>query len=203
MSKGNSSFQDRLVQAAGASSAAASQHRHELSAILERRLTRGDRWARVVTLVFALAWTGICGWLFAQGEDGPLFPVVPPLAMLLVGAWYLGYAVLFCFSAVRARFSERKDGMWFRTWNLCCSALLGVVLLLWWGYRPDIEQRSFYAAIIIFGFVVLASDAILHRIKCAEIANRENLLEIQIAILEERSSPHIANPPEAVSDGDP
>jgi hypothetical protein len=57
----------------------------------ERRLTRGDRLARVVTLVFALAWTGICGWLFAQGEDGPLFPAVLPLAMLLVGAWFRMY----------------------------------------------------------------------------------------------------------------
>lgn len=187
MSKGNFSFQDRLVQAAGASSDAASQYRHELFALLERRLTRGNRVARLVTLVFAIAWTGICGWLFAQGEDSPLFPVVPPLAMLLVGAWYLGYAVLFCFSAVRACFSERRDGMWFRTWNLWCSALLGVVLLLWWGYRPDIEDESFYAAVITFGFVVLATDAILHRVKCAEIANREKLLEIQIAILEERA----------------
>jgi hypothetical protein len=106
--------------------------------------------------------------------------------MLLVGAWYLGYAVLFCFTAVRGRFSERADGMWFRTWNLWCSALLGVILLLWWAYRPDVQDRPFYAAATVFGYVALATDAILHRIKCAEIANREKLLEIQIAILDER-----------------
>lgn len=182
MSEKQPAFSERFVQAAGAASDAARQYRIELDRLLKRRLTTCDRLARIVTLLFALGLAVVCGWLFAQGEDSSVFPIVPPLALLVFAGWYVGYAVLFCFSAVRGRFSERADGAWFRKWNLWCSAALGVILFLWWGYQPDLEHRSFYAIVAVFGFVLLATDAILHGIKGSELASREKLLMIQIAI---------------------
>lgn len=176
------SFADRLLAADPSAADARDRHQREVRAMIDRTLTRGQRWEYLVGAVGLLALSAFLGAAVA-------FDRRPPDDVMPYVVAYVGATAAACFLAAAPLLrgywtgTVRRSGDWVAGVGVAYIGLIGWVMMLMARAVPEPLRDDAR----VFGLVLLIYAAVAwtrHRIAQAESRTIEKLLELELRLAE-------------------
>ncbi len=181
MSEPDKDFASRFIAVARGQILHYDQHRRELEQLIDRELTKRDRWTNVFIALYGLATVGVLLFLAVRAESLPWYPVIPALFYLFFAAMVIGGVAVHVAVVIRGRYGE-SDRAAKANWAMWCTAALVCTLFMWWFIYPGIEDKTYFAVVAVGVLLLGVAESLRWQVRLLQRNIQETLLKTEIRL---------------------